>query len=333
MARTNANVKKEELIEALKEADTQKQAGEVLGITQSYVSQLMKKFGIDASVTTETPRDEKLESPSYSYEEVKKRTADLMELNRPTIGYDEVDIRINTDNKILLIPQADWHIGARWVYYDRLEEDIEFIRDWSNVFTGLCGDYCDNYDRSHYRGGKREQQLENEDQKAFAEAYIKELKGKILWFLNGCHDEWSYINDGFDLAQFLSHKDGLGYYMGHNGLIHLQVGEINYDIYVTHNTQKNSSLNHGHGLKWVCRETCDFDVGIKAHNHQPHVEDFIMRKQRRFIVSCGTYKGKDRYGSKQGFPPLKLDIPGILLHPTKKEIITAIDYKELIKYL
>lgn len=333
MARTNVNVTKEELEDALKETNTQAQAGDILGITQSYVSQLMKKFDIDAKVITETPRDEKLEVPNFSYEQVKQRTAELMKLNTPSIGYDEVTIRLDTEYKILLIPSADWHLGARWVYYDRLQEDIEFIRDSANVYTGLCGDYCDNYDRSPYRGGKREQQLENEVQKAFAEAYIKELKGKILWFINGCHDEWSYINDGFDLAQFLSNKDGQGYYLGHNGIVHLQVGDIMYNLYVTHNTKRNSSINDGHGMRWVCREIYGFDLGIKAHNHKPHVEDFIQRGERRYIVSCGAYKGMDRYASKGGFAPSKLEVPGILLNPKRKEIITNIDYRELVKYL
>jgi len=333
MARTNRNITEKELKSALKKSTTQTQAAKILKVTQSYVSQLMKTFGMEATVIGKTPKDERVELPNYTYEQIKAITKRLMKTSVSTIGYDEVDIEIKTKHNILLIPQADWHVGAKWVWYNRLESDIDFIRDTSNVFTGLNGDLMDNINSSPFRSKAREQTLTVQQQKAFAETYVKELKGKVLWFLNGCHDEWSHDNDGFDLAQYLSHKDEYGYYMGHNGFINLKVGDVVYRIYVTHNTINNSASNDGHGLRWVCRETGGFDIGIKAHNHKPYVEDFVMRKKRRYGMSCGAYKGKDRYGSKRGYSPLKLEVPGIILSPDEKEVIMNIDYRELVDYL
>ena len=92
-------------------------------------------------------------------------------------------------------------------------------------------------------------------------------------------------------------------------------------------------MSEGHGLKWVCMQGGGFDIGIQAHKHKPHVEDFIMRRKRRYLLSCGSYKGPDRYGSKKGYPPLKLEIPGIILNPNEKEVIQNIDYRELLDYL
>jgi len=333
MARTNKNITEGQLEEALNKTNTQTQAGKILGITQSYVSQLMKTFGMDAEVVGTTPKDERVEMPNYTYKQVRAITKQLMKASVETIGYNIVEMEIKTKYNILLIPMADWHIGAKWVWYDRLEEDIDFIRDNANVYTGLCGDFCDNIDSSPFKSKAREQTLSVQQQKAFAETYLKELRSKVLWFLNGCHDEWSHDNDGFDLAQYLAHKDTLGYYMGHNGWIKLKVGKITYKIFVTHNTINNSSLNEGHGLKHVLMKAGGFDIGIQAHKHRPHVETFILRKKRTHLLSCGSYKGSDRYGSKKGYPPLKLEIPGILLNPNRKEAILNIDYRELIKYL
>lgn len=332
MARTNKNITQDQLEDALEEAPTQTKAAEILGVTQSYVSYLMKQFGIDASVIGETERDEKIEAPNYTYKQVKELTKALMNANAPTVGYDEVSIKLNTKYNVLIIPIADIHAGARWVWYDLLEEDIDFIRDNANVFCGLNGDYCDNYDIGPYRQGRHEQQLTLQQQKAIIETYIKELKGKILWFIDGCHDEWSYISDGFDIAQYLSGKDKQGYYLGHNGFVNLTVGNVLYKIYTTHKVG-GGKKSPGTGLKDVLFYHGDYDIAISAHKHQPHVEDFIMRKQRRYIVACGSYKGQDRNGSQQGYPPLKVDRPGILLNPKKKEIMTSIDYKELVKYL
>jgi hypothetical protein len=106
-----------------------------------------------------------------------------------------------------------------------------------------------------------------------------------------------------------------------------------YKIFTTHNTFRNSTLNDGHGLKWILREHCGFDIGIKAHNHKPHLEEFILRGKTRYIIGCSSYKGQDRHSSKEGFPPTKLLVPGILLHPKRKEIIGNIDYRELKDYL
>ena len=333
MARTNKNITEKELEDALEKSRTQTQAAEILEVTQSYISQLMKKFDMEAVVIGKTPRDEKLEMPNYNYNQVKEMTKQLMLSSSKTIGYQDVDIEIKTKHNILLIPVADYHIGAKWVWYNRIEHDIDFIRDTVNVYTGLCGDFCDNINSSPFRSKAREQTLSVQHQKAVAETYIKELKGKILWFLNGCHDEWSHDTDGFDLAQYLAHKDQFGYYMGHNGFINLKVGKIVYRLFVTHNTISNSKLSEGHGLKWACMRHGGFDIGIQAHKHTPHVEDFIMRKKRRYLVTCGSYKGTDRYGSKKGYPPLKLEIPGIILNPNEKEVIQNIDYHELIPYL
>lgn len=333
MGRKKLDISKESLKKALDDTPTQAKAAELLGCSQGTVSNLMAEYGIDAKATGETKVDELLEMPEYTYEESKKILTELQKVSRPTVGYDNVSIKIDTDYKILLIPQADWHIGARFVDYDQLTEDIEFIASTPNIYTGLCGDYCDNYNLNSYKNGQQEQVLKIQEQKAHAETLIKKLEGKILWFINGCHDEWSYLNDGFDFAQFLAHKNHPGYYMGHNGLINLKVGDILYKLYVTHNTQRNSGMNDGHGLKYVCAFDRGFDIGIKAHNHKPHIEEFIMRRKTRHILSCGTYKGQDRHGSKSGYAGLKLEIPGILLHPKKKEAILDINYKELIKYL
>jgi len=334
MARTNKNITEKELEDALEKSRTQTQAAEILGITQSYVSQLMKQFNMDAEVIGTTPKDDRVEMPHYSYEQVKAITKQLMETSVETIGYDNVDIEIKTKHNILLIPIADWHVGAKWVWYNRIEEDIDFIRDTANVYTGLCGDFCDNISNSPFRSkSTRAQTLTVQQQKVFAETYLKEIRGKVLWLLNGCHDEWSHENDGFDLAQYLAHKDAIGYFMGHNGWINLKVGNIVYKLFVTHNTISNSRMNEGYGLKWVCMRGGGFDIGIQAHKHTPHVEDFILRKKRRYLVTCGSYKGKDRYGSKKGYPPLKLEIPGIILNPESKEVIQNIDYRELIPYL
>lgn len=121
--------------------------------------------------------------------------------------------------------------------------------------------------------------------------------------------------------------------MGHNGLIHLKVGDITYDVYVAHNTYRNSTINPGHGLAAVAKEGVDFDIGIAAHVHKAHFEQRIIRGELKTIVIGGAFKGEDRHASKSGFPPLMGVTPGIILSPSEKKVIGHIDYKKVFQYL
>jgi len=137
MGRNRLEITKEELIEALDKTSTQAQAGELLGCSQGTVSNLMTEYEIEATASGETESDEALEMPDYTFEQSKILLGELQKVSRPSIGYNDVKIKINTNYKILLIPQADWHIGARYVDYAQLMEDLEFIANTPNVYTGL----------------------------------------------------------------------------------------------------------------------------------------------------------------------------------------------------
>ncbi len=103
MARTIVNITEKQLKTALKKSTTQTQAAKILKVTQSYVSQLMKTFGMEAEVIGKTEKDAQIEMPNYTYEEVKLMTKQLMKTHSKTIGYSDVDIEIKTKHNILLL--------------------------------------------------------------------------------------------------------------------------------------------------------------------------------------------------------------------------------------
>ena len=326
------DIKKEDLEKDLSTFPTQQHIADKYGCTQGTISNKIKEFEL-TKVIPLTPRDPKVEYPAMSWEATKEMLISIQEENSPTVGYNEVDIKIETKSKILGIPIMDLHLGSRYTYSDDLIELVEFIAENPQVYTGINGDLADNYNTSAYKGGQVEQRLPIQVQKSMVENLVKKLSGNILWFVNGCHDEWSYYNDGFDLAQYLAHKDQQGYYMGHGGRVNLTIGETLYKLFVIHNTYRNSSINDGHGLRWVCREHFGYDLAIKGHNHQPSIDCFFMRKKPRYSMCGNAWKGQDRHGSKVGYPPVGNTTPGFLLEPKKKKIILALNYKDLVKYL
>ncbi|MGD2249579.1 MAG: metallophosphoesterase family protein [Candidatus Methanofastidiosia archaeon] len=279
-----------------------------------------------------TERDRKLETPEYSFEEAKRLLIEYEKQSAETIGYNNVDIEIETTRPIMLIAIGDTHIGSRKVYYDRLFKDIEYISSNPYVFTMMTGDYADNYNTSAYLGGQIEQAIPIQDQKAYVVSIVKKISESTLGIVQGCHDEWSFFNDGFEFAQYLA-DHSQGYYMGHNGIINLKVGEVTYKIYVTHNTRRNSILNPGHGLACVFKDVTDADIAIGGHIHVPHFEQRGIRERTRTIMINGSYKGQDRFVSKRGFPPLVGVTPGMILFPDRKLVLGQIDYRNLDQFM
>lgn len=332
MGRRELEIDPEELKEMIDTLPTQQHVADYFKCSQGTISNKIKEYGLVQSNGI-TPRDPKLEFPSYTWEEVCEILLKHQEENCPTVGYNEAEVEIESPGNILLIPLEDLHIGARYNYSRELIDLINLIVDNPRVFTGFCGDLADNYNTSAYKGGQVEQGLKIQTQKAIVETLVKKLHGNIIWFLNGCHDEWSYFNDGFDFAQYLSHKDLEGYYMGHNGKLILYLNGIKYKLFVTHNTYRNSTLNEPHGLKWVCREHMGYDVGIKGHDHVPFVDEFILRGKTRYAICGSPWKGQDRHGSKVGYSPTVQTTPGIIFNGKKKAFLADIDYKNLVKYL
>ena len=332
MGRNYIEIDKDELKKKLKELPTQNAVADFFNVSQGTISNKVRDYGLGAIMKPKTPKDKFHEMPDWDENELKNLLYNLEDSSAKTIGYNEVDIEIETETPIEIASIADPHIGARHVEYRRFWKTVMDIRDIPNMFTTLNGDYADNYNTSAYKSGQIEQQLPIQKQKAIVEWFVKQLSPKTLSIINGCHDDWSYLNDGFDFAKYLAHKSR-GYYLGHSGLINLKVGDVTYRILVVHNTFRNSTLNPGHGLRSVAKEGVDFDIGIGAHIHKPHFEQFVLRGELKTIMICGTFKLEDRHASKEGFPPLLSCTPGIILNPKEFEVIGHIDYRKLVKYL
>ena len=332
MGRDKVEIDKEELKEQLQIQPTQQDIADHFGVSQATICGRISEYEL-VKANGLTPRDEKIELPCFTWDMAKEILLEVQDNNSPTVGYSKVEIEIESPGNILIVPIMDTHFGSRYTYSRELIELVELIAHNPRVFTGINGDLADNYNTSAYKSGQIEQTIAIQKQKAIVETLIKKLQGNILWFVNGCHDEWSYFNDGFDLAQYLAHKDQQGYYMGHHGRVDILLNGIKYKTFVIHNTLNNSQLNRGHGLKWVCRDYTGFDMGVKAHDHVANVEEFVMRGKNRYSMCGGSWKGQDRHGSKTGYSPTGRTTPGFIYNAKVKQIMLDIDYRNLLKFL
>ena len=92
----------------------------------------------------------------------------------------ETSIKINDNKPVAIALTSDWHIGSVGVDYERLESDLEIIRDTPGMYAVGLGDYKDNYIRNSPPGGEFGQILQPSMQDAVVFYFMSIISGKLL---------------------------------------------------------------------------------------------------------------------------------------------------------
>jgi len=321
----------EQVKDALQKHKFYKDAANSLNVSYPTFLKEKERHGLGSLMTPETPRDSKLELIDFEnlgeFIEASKETDKHC---KKTIGYDEVSIKI--DQRCIIFPWGDWHIGNEHTDHTQLAKDVELIREHSNIYPVLMGDYCDNFQRYSPGSGMYEQVLPVQEQKQRVEFIVRTLSDRILGIILGCHDKWMFDNDSFDFAQYLANKT-TGYWMGFNGIFNLKVGNAKYSIYATHKDLKWSSDNIIHGIKSNFKTKRTFDIGFSAHRHIPGIEYAWIRNQWVIGMRCSSYKVTDYYIDHKNLPRAPYSLPCVLLDDKEKNAIAFTDLRKAIEYL
>jgi len=218
---------------------------------------------------------------------------DKIERKKKKSSYDLFEYSF--DESIILKPIGDSHLGSDTVLYKQFWDDVKFVKKTPNCKTILLGDYIDNFTKFSPGSAVYDQLMPPAEQKVKIEWLVRYMgNDKILGIVQGCHDEWSYRNDTFELGRYLAEKIDVPY-LGFGGNIHLHVGENLYRIYVSHDDRYFSKINLTHGLKRAWREEEDFDLGISAHRHRADYEEFVEKGKVVKVMKISGYKGRDRF--------------------------------------
>lgn len=329
--RPEKNVSKEELEDALRKFRFLKDAAEYLELSYPTFLKEKERLGYGSQMRAITEKDPKLELCEFN------DISDFIEASRDTdkyckesIGYEEVDIEI--DERCIILPWGDWHIGNEITKHTQLALDAKFIKEHSNIYVIMLGDYTDNFRKYSPGSGIYEQVLPIPEQKQRVEFIVRYLKERLLGILIGCHDKWMFDADAFDFAQYLANKCK-GYWMGFNGIFNIKVGKAKYRIYATHKCERWSSDNIIHGIKHNFKTKEDFDVGLSAHRHLPGIEHAWLKHQWVTGVRCSSYKKTDHYIDHKNLTKAPYVLPCILLESDTKNVIAFKDLRTAVKYL
>lgn len=329
--RPEKQVTKEEMDSAVAKFRFLKDAAEYLEL--SYPTFLKEKERLESGseMNPKTPSNPNLELIEFNnIDNFIEASKDTDKHCKESIGYEEVDIEIS--ERCIIVPWGDWHIGNQQTRHTQLAIDARFIKEHSNIYVVLMGDYTDNFRKRSPGSGIYEQVIPIPEQKQRVEWIVRYLHDRILGVVIGCHDKWMFDADAFEFAQYLADKCK-GYWMGFNGVFNLKVGKVKYKLYASHKFQRWSSDNNMHGIKNSFRNLKDFDIGFGAHRHMPAVEHAWIRERWFTGVRCSSYKITDHFIDQKELPKSPYCLPCILLDAEKKNIVAFKDLRTAVNFL
>ena len=246
---------------------------------------------------------------------------------------DNPHIHLDVDHPIAVCFVADTHLGAIDTPLDVVRERFEILEKYPWIYPAGCGDMTDNYVPTSHPAGMFGALFPPELQKELVENLYSKLKGRWLWLIQGCHDEWSHNADDFDLTKYMAKHLGCAN-LGFGGLVNLTVGTQEYKIAARHKYRYNSSYNWTHAPKQLVRfEEKDADIAVVAHNHVSAIEQTQEPDKGRVYIRPGSMKGADRWARSLGFKDAGRNMPCVVLWHNERRMMAFMDLSQCAEYM
>ncbi len=226
-------------------------------------------------------------------------------------------------NHIILQPFSDTHIGAIGTDYDLFESFTDYILKTPEIYIALIGDLGDNFVNFRNMLAVHQQIMSPEEQDEFLEAWIKEIKHKVLFSTWGNHEEFEERATGRNVIKRILKHNVI--YMNGIGKIKLTLkngkSNIDYEIAATHKTRYNSSYNITHGLKQLARfDIPSQDIYIGGDTHHPAKETTFFQGKEQIFLKMGTLKVNDGYAKRYFSYLTSSAMPCVALSTKEKQI-------------
>jgi len=265
---------------------------------------------------------EELYEAAYAFQKASKQLS---------TRYEAVDIHIDVDHPIAICFVADTHIGSIDTPLDYVRGRFDLLEQYPFIYPAGCGDKIDNYVPTSHPEGMFGQLFPPELQKELVENLYGRLRGRWLWLIQGCHDDFSHKADDFDLTKHLASHLGCAN-LGYGGLVNLYIGEQLYQIAVRHKYKYNSSYNPTHTCMQLVRfEYKTADISVVAHNHITAILQVAEPDKDRVYIRPGSMKGPDRYARSMGFADTGKNMPTVILWPDKRKMLSYMDLEQCLE--
>ena len=315
---------------------TYKEQAEYLGVCEDVYRRertLVKEKKIyEYNMKCLTKRDPKLEiDKKRDIKHLKEECKKIYDKSKKTIGYNEITVDLGDDDVGIKI-DCDWHIGNEMTNLPKWSDDIEATIKAPRMFTVLDGDYTDNLDALK-KSGTYESIISVPEAKQKVANAVAMMGHKIIGVIQGCHDEWFFDQDSWDISQYLADHT-LGYWLGFRGIINIILGEQKYGIYVRHKYKRHSTDNLSWGMLYKFRKLKNpVDIMMSGHHHYAIAHSNFEKEQNVYFLMGGSYKPYDRFTEHKDIEPAPALMPAVVLSADKHKIIPFLDFNDAIDYL
>jgi len=319
------------IIKAKHKYNTRNKAASSLGLTLEEFNKHISDYKLEEEAECKTSYDSKKEEPFFtSFEDVKQKADDLQKKFIESIGYDEVEFDL--PDRSLFWVFVDSHVGNKHTSHKRITDMVDLTLKYPNIYMAGAGDYCDNFERGW--SGSSEQIMTIPEQKEWIKKVFEELKDRMLIVQQGCHDEWMWRREEFDLSQYLA-RHTKGKPGGFGTLLKLNIGEHTYKIFIRHKISYFTPNSSPTGImKFIVRNGLnDVDLIITGHHHTYFIQRFMSEKKIITAVIYPSFKITDRFLDQNSYPKSTLNIPAFILGKKKREILLFDNIEEAIEYL
>lgn len=198
------------------------------------------------------------------------------------------DVRIDSSKPVGLALMSDLHIGSPYVDYKSLYAHSEIVRDTPGLFLLVAGDERDNFIISKLAHARRSARISVPQELIMYKSWVDMVREKIVSYVTGNHDLWTYKLSGVDLAEQYLPPQVL--YDKFEVRMRFLVGQEEWKMRIRHRWAGRSYLNLTNGIErdW---QFMPFDIGIGGDYHDATLcREFIREDKIRFAILLGTYK-------------------------------------------
>lgn len=233
------------------------------------------------------------------------------------------NITIKTNNKyVALMFLSDIHLENVNTDIKQLRKDIDIIKNTKDFYVGFGGDIIDNFYVSNHSDGLLEALIPPKTARIVAGKLLDQLRGRMLWTILGCHDNWDLSTADYCLPEHIARKLKIPY-LGHGGDINLKINKVEYMIHSRHKYRGTGGDNGTACCKNILRNIdAKFDLISIGHNHVAEIKIEHFLGKPRIFVRNGSYKTEDRYSKSLGYVnnSFNIQIPVAILNTETKEM-------------
>jgi UDP-2,3-diacylglucosamine pyrophosphatase LpxH len=226
---------------------------------------------------------------------------------------------------------GDVHFGSKECDEKLFKDKVEWISKQKDLGVILMGDLINAGTRASVGAGNYDDDYNPQEQYEKVLDILYPIKEKVLFTLQGNHEQRIYDLSSFDVTKMLSRELGVTYAKDGIGILKQRVNDQNYIVTATHGSTGAATVMGKMNGCLKLANYIDADIYCMGHVHAlaHNVELYrrinlknkmIEEKERHFVLTGSFLDWDSSYGERKGYSPMKKGMPTIHLRGSKFDV-------------